>query len=79
MLPGLHHSGGTLCEPVDLPVTKRHLEMIYAHIRYSDKPFMGSVTAPSRAEDTVEMAKLLFGSEFVEKNCKMRKQTFLEY
>ena len=69
MLPGLHHSGGTLCEPVDLPVTKRHLEMIYAHIRYSDKPFMGSVTAPSRAEDSVEMARLLFGDEFVKNNC----------
>ena len=35
-------------EPVDLPVTKRHLEMIYAHQRYSDKPYMGSVTAPER-------------------------------
>ena len=69
MLPGLHHSGGTLCEPVDLPVTKRHLEMIYAHIRYSDKPFMGSVTAPSRAEDSVEMARLLFGDEFLKNNC----------
>ena len=69
MLPGLHHSGGTVCEPVDLPVTKRHLEMVYAHMRYSDKPFMGSVTAASRAEDTVEMCKILFGAEFVENNC----------
>src|SRR6056300_1600609 len=69
MLPGLHHSGGTLCEPVDLPVTKRHLEMVYSHIKYSDKPFMGSVTAPSRAEDTVAMARLLFGESFVENNC----------
>lgn len=71
MLPGLHHSGGTVCEPVDLPVTKRHLEMVYAHMRYSDKPFMGSVTAPSRAEDTVNMAKILFGEEFVNNNCVM--------
>ena len=38
--------GGTVCEPVDVPVNKRHLDMVYAHIRYSDKPFMGSVTAP---------------------------------
>ena len=44
--PHLHHSGGTVCEPVDVPVNKRHLDMVYAHIRYSDKPFMGSVTAP---------------------------------
>ena len=42
--PWLHHSGGTVCEPVDVPVNKRHFDMVYAHIRYSDKPFMGSVT-----------------------------------
>ncbi len=66
--PHLHHSGGTVCEPVDLPVNKRHLDMVYAHIRYSDKPFMGSVTAPERAEDSVEMAKILFGTEFVDQN-----------
>ena len=66
--PGLHHSGGTLCEPVDLPVNKRHLDMVYSHLRYSDKPFMGSVTAPERAEDTVTMAKIVFGDEFVDAN-----------
>src|SRR3954464_3573581 len=66
--PWLHHSGGTVCEPVDVPVNKRHLDMIYSHIRYSDKPFMGSVTAPERAEDTVAMAKIVFGDDFVENN-----------
>ena len=29
--PYIHHSGGTVCEPVDLPVNKRHFEMVYAH------------------------------------------------
>ncbi len=62
----LHHSGGTICEPVDLPVNKRHLDMVYSHMRYSDKPFMGSVTHPSRAQDTVEMAKILFGDEYMD-------------
>ncbi len=66
--PYLHHSGGTVCEPVDLPVNKRHYDMVYAHMRYSDKPFMGSVTHPTRAEDTVEMARILFGAEFLEEN-----------
>ena len=65
MSPGLHHSGGTICEPVDLPVNKRHFDMIYSHIRYTDKPFMGSVTHPERAEDTVAMARLLFGEDFL--------------
>ena len=68
MSPGLHHSGGTVCEPVDLPVNKRHFDMVYSHIKYSDKPFMGSVTAPERAQDKVDMAKLVFGEDFVENN-----------
>ncbi len=28
MSPNLHHSGGTVCEPVDVPVNKRHLDMV---------------------------------------------------
>ena len=57
----LHHSGGTVCEPTDVPVNKRHLDMLMAHMTLSDKPFMGSVTAPERARDSVEMADILFG------------------
>ncbi|MCE2517880.1 MAG: trimethylamine methyltransferase family protein [Alphaproteobacteria bacterium] len=71
MHPGLHHSGGTVCEPVDLPVPKRHLEMIYTHMKYSDKPFMGSVTSAERAQDSIDMAKILFGDEFVQNNAVM--------
>ncbi len=71
MSPGLHHAGGTLCEPVDLPVNKRHLDMVYNHIKLSDKPFMGSVTAAERAQDSVEMAKIVFGDEFATNNTVM--------
>ena len=67
--PWLHHSGGTICEPTDIPVNKRHLDMVYAHIRYSDRPFLGSITAPERAEDSIEMCRIVFGSEFVDKHC----------
>ncbi|WP_424947519.1 trimethylamine methyltransferase family protein [Candidatus Spongiihabitans sp.] len=66
MLPTLHHSGGTVCEPTDLPVNKRHFDMVYSHIKYSDKPFMGSVTQPERAQDSVDMCKILFGEQFVD-------------
>ncbi|CAN5832223.1 trimethylamine methyltransferase family protein [soil metagenome] len=68
MSGGLHHAGGTLCEPVDLPVETRHLDMISAHITLSDKAFMGSVTSPERARDTVDMARIVFGEEFVDQN-----------
>ena len=65
--PYLHHSGGTVCEPVDVPVSKRHLDMVYAHLRYSDKPFMGSVTAGSRAADSVELARIGFGGDLADR------------
>lgn len=67
--PYLHHSGGTICEPVDVPVNKRHLDMVYSHIKYSDRAFMGSVTAEDRAEESIEMARILFGADFVDQNC----------
>lgn len=67
----LHHSGGTVCEPTDVAVNKRHLDMLHAHMTLSDKPYMGSVTEPSRAEDSVEMSKILFGSDFVDQNTVM--------
>ncbi|MEM6618603.1 MAG: trimethylamine methyltransferase family protein [Pseudomonadota bacterium] len=57
----VHHSGGTVLEPTDIPVNKRHLDMLYAHMTLSDKPYMGSVTAPERAADSVAMSDILFG------------------
>ena len=57
----LHHSGGTVCEPTDVAVNKRHFDMLYAHMRWSDKPYMGSVTDPTRAADSVAMSEILFG------------------
>ena len=67
--PFIHHSGGTICEPVDIPVNKRHMDMLYAHMRYSDKVFLGSITSPERARDSIAMAKILFGEETVNQQC----------
>lgn len=67
----LHHSGGTVCEPTDVAVNKRHLDMLHAHMTLSDKPFMGSVTEPVRAADSVEMCRLLFGSDVVDSHVVM--------
>ncbi|ROU04407.1 trimethylamine methyltransferase family protein [Histidinibacterium lentulum] len=67
----LHHSGGTVCEPTDIAVNKRHFDMLLAHMTLSDKPFMGSVTEPSRARDSVEMCEILFGKQFVSENVVM--------
>ncbi|MCP5373807.1 MAG: trimethylamine methyltransferase family protein [Hyphomicrobiales bacterium] len=69
MIPTLHHSGGTVCEPVDIPVNKRHLDMVYAHLRHSDKALLGSVTTASRAADSIAMCRLVFGDERMERDC----------
>lgn len=68
----LHHSGGTVVEPTDIPVNKRHLDMMLAHLTLSTKPFMGSVTAPERARDSIEMARLVFGRDFMDRNAVMQ-------
>ncbi len=72
MSPALHHSGGTVVEPTDVPVNKRHLDMMLAHLTLSDKPFMGGVTSAQAAEDSVAMARLAFGGEFLDQNAVLQ-------
>lgn len=67
--PWFHHSGGTICEPTDVAVNKRHLDMLAAHIQLSDRGFLGSVTHESRAVDCIDMTRIVFGEDFVSKNC----------
>ena len=63
--PALHMSGGVVCEPMDVPVPKRHLYMTQSLLTYSSKPFMGAVTSMERAEDSLHMAGIVFGQDAV--------------
>lgn len=67
-LPWLHHSGGVVCEPVDLPANKRHLDMLYQHMRYSDRALMGAFIGAERAGHALDMAEIVFGRDFVADN-----------
>ncbi|MBO9433278.1 trimethylamine methyltransferase family protein [Ruegeria sp. R13_0] len=67
--PNMHHGGFVTCEPCDVPVSKRHLDMMFAHMTLSDKPHLGAITEMSRAQDSVDMAEIVFGADFVEDNC----------
>ncbi|MEM7291404.1 MAG: trimethylamine methyltransferase family protein [Pseudomonadota bacterium] len=69
MLPSLHHGGFVTCEPFDVPVNKRHLDMLLAHMTLSDKPHLGAITEMSRAQDSVDMAEIVFGSDVMDENC----------
>ncbi len=68
MAPHMHHAGGTLVEPNDIPVDERHLDMLLAHITLNNKSFMGSVTHADNARDTVTMSEILFGAEAIRQN-----------
>jgi trimethylamine---corrinoid protein Co-methyltransferase len=69
--PVMHNTGSVVCEPVDVPVPKRHLHITYSAMKHSDKPFMGPVTAPERAADAVRMAEILFGEAFADQHTVM--------
>jgi len=67
--PNLHHTGLVICEPCDVPVSHRHLDMVYAHMRWSDKPHLGAITEMSRAQDSVDLAEILHGREVMDSQC----------
>ena len=69
MAASVHIAGGPVVEPMNIPVPHRHLHMAYSGFKYSDKPIVGNVTARERAEDTIEMCKIVFGEEFATNNC----------
>lgn len=56
-------TGGLLVEPNDITYECRGLEMLYATIRYSDKPFMGIALNSAVAEESIEAASIVFGSK----------------
>ena len=57
----MHGTGGNVCEPTDADDRSKHLEMLYRHITLSDKTFMGSAYGEIGAEDSIEMASMIFG------------------
>ena len=59
--PELDMSGGTICEPNDVPLDSRHLDMVYALQSLSDKAYMGSVTSGPNAADSIRMTEILLG------------------
>jgi trimethylamine--corrinoid protein Co-methyltransferase len=68
-LAPLHHSGFVTCEPCDVPVSTRHLDMLFTHMTCTDKPHLGAITEKSRAADSVAMARLLHGDDGFEQRC----------
>ncbi len=68
MAPQLHSASSIICEPMEVPVPKRHLHIMQSALTHSDKPFMGVVTSKERAEDVMKMAGIVFGEAYVKDN-----------
>lgn len=64
--PYLHHQGGVIVEPMDLPFHTRHMDIVYAHIKWGDRGFMGASTEGYTARDSIEMARIVFGQSMEE-------------
>jgi trimethylamine--corrinoid protein Co-methyltransferase len=84
MSANMHMTGGTAAEPTDIPDAIRHLKMAYSSITLSDKCFMGSASGYEKAQDSIEMAAILFGGKSVIKDkpaliCLINSVTPLKY
>jgi trimethylamine--corrinoid protein Co-methyltransferase len=53
---------GNVVEPNDIPYEIRQARMLYTSLKYSDKCLMGSTMGKKGAEDSIEMASIVFGS-----------------
>ena len=61
MSQNINHTGHNVVEMCDYPDEIRHLKMIEAHIKYSDKAFMGATHGTVCAQDTIDMCKIAYG------------------
>ena len=66
MLPAMHSTAHHIVEPMDHPISQRHLRITYSSMKHSDKTFMGMTTSPKNAQDVLDMCALLFGADFME-------------
>lgn len=53
--------GGVVCEPNDLSLDSRHLDMAFAAATLTDKFFMGNVVTAENARDVIHIAEILHG------------------
>ena len=65
MAPAIHFSGGCMCEPMEIPPNKRHLDVQYSFFRYSDQACEATPETPGHARDAIDLARALFGAEVV--------------
>lgn len=71
MSPGFHMASGFACEPTDIPVPWRHLHINHSSFVETDLATFGMGTGQEKSEDSVAMAELVYGSDFLQNNVVM--------
>jgi trimethylamine---corrinoid protein Co-methyltransferase len=66
MAPAIHFSGGSMCEPMEIPPNKRQLDIQYSFFRYSDQGCEATPETTGHAADAVGIAQALFGAQYLE-------------
>lgn len=74
MSPGFHMATGFACEPTDLPVPWRHLHINQTNLVETDLAYFGLTTGQERAEDSIAMARIANGAEFMKSNAVIMGQ-----
>ncbi|RED50739.1 trimethylamine methyltransferase family protein [Aestuariispira insulae] len=68
-MPIINHTGTLLCFPHDLSEGHRPLEVVAAHLKLSDKPFMGSVLTPDGCADAIDLTAAVVGDDEMDRHC----------
>jgi trimethylamine---corrinoid protein Co-methyltransferase len=69
VLDDLDTAGGLPCEPNDVPLDSRHLDIVRSLITLTDKPFQGSQISGVAAADSLALGRIVFGDAIDERPC----------
>ncbi|MCP3939775.1 MAG: trimethylamine methyltransferase family protein [Actinomycetia bacterium] len=71
MSPGFHMASGFAAEPMDIAVPWRHLHINHSSLVETDLATFGMTTGEERTRDSIAMAEIVYGSDFLRDNVVM--------
>lgn len=69
--PALSNTGQMICVMDDVVEGRRPLEMLLAHLKFSDKPFMGSIASPQTSEEVIALTRSAIGRPAAAGECNL--------
>lgn len=69
--PALSNTGQMICVMDDVPEPQRPLEMLLAHLKFSDKPFMGNIASPAMSAEVIALTGSAIGRPRTTGECNL--------